>query len=155
MSAIKVLCLSLMVSVVCADDNSKNHVSTIYQKCQTEVKLSNEEMKSFRSMGIPKSQSEKCMMGCLMKEVKVINNGKFSVEGASKVAEKYYGSNQPLMQKAKGIIEACAKKSESASDECSVAGIVTTCIVEEASKAGLSGGPGNRSTRSILPNNQK
>ncbi|XP_050548068.1 uncharacterized protein LOC126909674 [Daktulosphaira vitifoliae] len=142
----KVLCFSLIVAVTFANENAKNHVASIYKKCQEEVKLSNEEMQGFRSMGIPKSQNEKCMMGCLMKEVNVINNKKFSIEGASKIAEKYYGSNQQLMQKARGIIETCAKKSESASDECSVAGIVTTCIVEEAARAGLSGGPGNSST---------
>jgi len=39
-----------------------------------------------------------------------INNGKFSVEEATKVAQKYYGANEAMMKKAKDLIDVCAKK---------------------------------------------
>ncbi|MCP6508395.1 pheromone/general odorant binding protein, partial [Klebsiella pneumoniae] len=62
-------------------------IELINNKCHDE-----DALKGFRSMSIPKSQAEKCMMGCLMRKVNVINNGKFSVEEASKIAQKYYGT---------------------------------------------------------------
>lgn len=39
-----------------------------------------------------------------------INKGKFSVEEATKVAQKYYGTNEAMMKKAQGLIDVCAKK---------------------------------------------
>lgn len=39
-----------------------------------------------------------------------INKGKFSVEEATKVAQKYYGTNESMMKKAKDLIDVCAKK---------------------------------------------
>lgn len=44
-----------------------------------------------------------------------INNGKFSVEEASKIAQKYYGTNQTMMKKAKDLIDVCAKRGNSQS----------------------------------------
>ncbi|XP_060865146.1 general odorant-binding protein 28a [Metopolophium dirhodum] len=155
MFALKVACLCLSVAVVLGENNQQNGSSdrsaTIFQSCIAETKLSGDALKGFRSMSIPKTQAEKCMMGCLMRKVNVINKGKFSVEEATKVAQKYYGTNEVMMKKAKDLIDVCAKKAQSTTEECALAGIVTTCIVEEAQKAGLSGGPGSRSRRTVSP----
>ncbi|XP_025421305.1 general odorant-binding protein 28a [Sipha flava] len=154
MYALKVVLLCWTITIVFCDNNSQNsndRSASIFQSCIAETKLSGDALKGFRSMSIPKSQAEKCMMGCLMRKVNVINKGKFSVEEATKVAQTYYGTNQTMMKKAKDLIDVCAKKAQSASDECTLAGVVTTCIVEEAQKAGLSGGPGSRSRRNVSP----
>uniref|UniRef100_A0A2S2NNE2 Uncharacterized protein n=1 Tax=Schizaphis graminum TaxID=13262 RepID=A0A2S2NNE2_SCHGA len=155
MFALKVVCLCLSVAVVFGENNQQNsndRSASIFQSCISETKLSGDALKGFRSMSIPKTQAEKCMMGCLMRKVNVINKGKFSVEEATKVAQKYYGTNETMMKKAKDLIDVCAKKAQSTTEECALAGIVTTCIVEEAQKAGLTGGPGgNRSRRTVSP----
>lgn len=46
-----------------------------------------------------------------------INNGKFSVEEATKIAQKYYGTNQTMMKKAKDLIDVCANKGDLQSNE--------------------------------------
>ena len=146
-----ILCLSVVVVFCDNAQNSNDQSASIFQSCITETKLSGDALKGFRSMSIPKTQAEKCMMGCLMRKVNVINKGKFSIEEATKVAQKYYGTNETMMKKAKELIDVCAKKAQSSTDECTVAGVVTTCIVEEAQKAGLTGGPGSRAKRSVSP----
>ncbi|VVC29375.1 Pheromone/general odorant binding protein [Cinara cedri] len=149
---------SLSVAVVFCENESQptanDRSASIFKSCVAETKLSGDALKAFRSMSIPKSQAEKCMMGCLMRKVNVINKGKFSEEEATKIAQTYYGTNETMMKKAKDLIGICSKKAQSTTDECALAGIVTTCIVEEAQKAGLSGGPGNHqghSKRSVSP----
>lgn len=39
-----------------------------------------------------------------------INNGKFSEDEATKIAQTYYGTNESMMKKAKDLIGVCSKK---------------------------------------------
>lgn len=82
------------------------------------------------------------MMACLMKEAGIIENTKFSKEGAERLAQRYYADNEENMTKARSIIDSCDAYVSEETEECSLATKLAFCVVEEAQKVGLSSVPG-------------
>uniref|UniRef100_A0A8D8VYG3 General odorant-binding protein 28a n=1 Tax=Cacopsylla melanoneura TaxID=428564 RepID=A0A8D8VYG3_9HEMI len=128
--------------VAASDQDNRERVQQIYAKCMSEVQAEDKDLEGFRKMQIPDSDKGKCMMACLMKEAGIIENSKFSKEGAEKLAERYYGENVDDMNKARSIIDNCDSFVSDETEECNLATKLAFCVVEEAQKVGLSSVPG-------------
>ncbi|VVC24260.1 Pheromone/general odorant binding protein [Cinara cedri] len=153
MYVLRAMCLCLAAVVVFGDNSSgssKSRSNEVLKSCVAETKLSEDALKTLRAKGVPQTQPEKCMVGCLMRKKNVISNGTFSEKGLSQIAHEYFGTNQTIVTQAKSLVQVCANRAQSAgTDECTLAGVVTTCVVEEAQKAGLPTVPGSRSTSKV------
>lgn len=84
-------CLMRKVNVVCAHTICVQKTALYIKKKKKMVKISDFDV----LMGF------KCLQ---------INNGKFSEEEATKIAQTYYGTNESMMKKAKDLIGICSKK---------------------------------------------
>lgn len=77
-----------------------------------------------------------------MREAGIIEDSKFSKEGAERLAQRYYEDNEENMNKARSIIDSCDSYVAEETEECSLATKLAFCVVEEAQKVGLSSVPG-------------
>ncbi|VVC24261.1 Pheromone/general odorant binding protein [Cinara cedri] len=133
------MCLCLSVSVVLSASSLKsadnNNSDAKIKSCLQETNFSYDEFKVLVAKGVPETQAEKCMTGCMLRILNMINNLKFTETGYKKLLYTYFGTNEEIISKANTFIEYCAKQGESeATDECSLAGIVGSCVAKEASK---------------------
>ncbi|KAI5732958.1 hypothetical protein M8J76_006126 [Diaphorina citri] len=144
MQAVMLLgCACVLMGGIRADEaENRERVQQIYAKCMSETQAEDKDLEGFRKMQIPDSEKGKCMMACLMKEAGIIENTKFSKEGAERLAQRYYADNEENMTKARSIIDSCDAYVAEETEECSLATKLAFCVVEEAQKVGLSSVPG-------------
>ncbi|BET00832.1 PBP/GOBP family [Nesidiocoris tenuis] len=96
-----------------------------------------EEFKQlWKTHKIPETEAGKCFLGCIMKEMGVLVDGKFDIEKLnSDVPEKW--SDDESREKAMKLNKDCVQASTEGKDDCDLATKFASCFVTESDKVGL------------------
>ncbi|XP_067011696.1 general odorant-binding protein 28a [Anabrus simplex] len=82
------------------------------------------------------SHEGKCYLDCLLVELGVMVDGKFSVETAKHHSDHYYADNEEKREKAYKIIDECAAEATS-DDECEAAHQLFLCFKSKREEHGF------------------
>nr|AOV87036.1 odorant-binding protein 19 [Halyomorpha halys] len=118
-----VVCIALAQGAAVQDQ-----VTAIAKKCASEHKMSEEQAKIIFSLVVPKTPEENCYMECIYIGAGVMKDGKYSVEGAKKLADqRFTGADEKTA--AVKLIETC-KSVSAGSEKCGLAKSVRECFVK-------------------------
>uniref|UniRef100_A0A0A9WPA6 Pheromone-binding protein-related protein 2 n=1 Tax=Lygus hesperus TaxID=30085 RepID=A0A0A9WPA6_LYGHE len=131
--------------VVCAaatrgDEQTNAMVAKAFNKCNGEFPIGDDEMKGVREKStVPDSHNAKCLMACMLKEGKILRDGKYEKENAIVMADVLNKDDPAAADKAKQLVETCATQvgSDASADECEFAYKMAVCAAGEAKKLGV------------------
>nr|ACZ58027.1 odorant-binding protein 1 [Adelphocoris lineolatus]ANA10227.1 odorant-binding protein 1 [Adelphocoris suturalis] len=131
--------------VVCAaatraDEQTNAMVAKAFNKCREEFPISDDEIGGVREKTtIPESHNAKCLMACMLREGKMLRDGKYEKENALIMADVLNKDDPASADKAKQLVETCAGKvgTDAGGDECEFAYKMAVCAAEEAKKLGV------------------
>nr|AYP30807.1 OBP8 [Corythucha ciliata] len=119
-------------------DNART--KAVYNKCLNAHPLPPGEEQHFKKKDIvPSSRNAKCLIACLLKEGKILSDGKYSLDMALKVADEINKDRPENNKKAKEVTQKCATEvgTDVGSDDCEFAYKMFVCVREEGKKVKL------------------
>nr|ARJ35772.1 odorant binding protein 7 [Cyrtorhinus lividipennis] len=134
-----VLTLLAVVAVKANEKKANEKVTEIFNKCRKNHPVTDEEVEQIKvKQEIPSSENVKCILACMLKEAKVLKDGKYDEENAKLMADVLHKDEPEHAEKSKEIIATCVKEvGIDATEECEYAYKMAKCGSEHAKKVGL------------------
>ncbi|KAL1138514.1 hypothetical protein AAG570_008577 [Ranatra chinensis] len=80
--------------------------------CKKSGKVTDDEFEEFMKPLVPKNNDEKCLMACVMKEYKIIENGAYNPTIAALMSEEIFKNDPVMAGKAKEVSNKCNDESK-------------------------------------------
>nr|ARJ35769.1 odorant binding protein 4 [Cyrtorhinus lividipennis] len=139
----QLLCAVLVVvlaAATVAEDAANAMVMKAFKKCRDENPIGDDEMAKVKEkVVVPDSHNAKCLMACMLREGKMLRNGKYLTENALVMADILSKDNDEMAEKSKKLVETCAGSVgvDAGGDECEFAYKMALCAAAEAKKLGI------------------
>nr|AXY87860.1 odorant binding protein 1 [Subpsaltria yangi] len=138
MSSCVPVLVAAVVSVFCLWVAAEQDMLSVFNKCKLQTKATESDIETFKKQEIPSSTTGKCLLACMFNDSGLMSNGKYDVQGAHNLARQVYQTSPEKMEKAKQVVDTCAKEVNSfQGDECDLAAQVATCTMKTSATVGL------------------
>ncbi|KAG8257605.1 general odorant-binding protein 19d-like [Homalodisca vitripennis] len=116
-----------------ADLDRQKSIETL-KKCKAETGASEDPEHTFDTQTVPESKEGKCMLACVLREKKLLKDGKVSGPAVSNYFEKTYSDNPEKLELAARAVGICSTKEVKGLDECEMAYAYFKCGKENGLK---------------------
>ncbi|KAL1117104.1 hypothetical protein AAG570_004432 [Ranatra chinensis] len=114
----------------------KEQVAALAENCKSVAKITPEQAKIATNQAVPKTEAEKCFLGCIYDGIGLAKDGQFNEAGARSLAQLRFGSSPDELGKANTMIEACAKEAvaKDSSEKCAIGRLLRECFLKNGAK---------------------
>lgn len=116
----------------------KDAAMVLINDCKTKVGATDADLEMLKMKKIPETQEGLCLIECILNTVKMMENGKFSKDGAIQAITPAMKGDDEKIGKMKKMMDVCEKEiGEGDSDPCKTAKLIVECTSKHGPEYGF------------------